>query len=149
IYYPGQSMAGTETNALTGRGAPRSYGSISYAGLLSYLYADLKRDDPPVSARFPWLLRNYTLEENPGMGQQGLYFYFHTMTKALTACRADRLPLAGGREIDWRKELALRLLNLQQRDGSWANDNGRWWEKDPALVTGYALVSLELIWRGL
>ena len=51
-------MAGSETNALTGRVALRSYGSISYAGLLSYIYADLKRNDPRVLAVFEWLRRN-------------------------------------------------------------------------------------------
>src|SRR5204863_6898573 len=49
VYYPGQSMAGSETNT-AGRVALRSYGSISYAGLLSYIYARLKRDDPLVLA---------------------------------------------------------------------------------------------------
>jgi hypothetical protein len=36
-----------------------------------------------------------------------------------------------------------------KRDGSWSNANGRWWEKEPALVTSYALLSLEMIYRGL
>ena len=149
VYYPGHSMAGGETNATTGRVALRSYGSISYGGLLSYIYANLKRDDPRVVAVFDWLRQNYTLEENPGMGPQGLYYYFHTMTKALTAYGVGELELKDGRKIDWRKEVAMRLLNLQQRDGSWANENARWMEKDPALVTSYAVLSLEMIWRGL
>jgi squalene-hopene/tetraprenyl-beta-curcumene cyclase len=149
IYYPGHSMAGGETNATTGRVALRSYGSISYAGLLSYIHADLKRDDPRVVAVFDWLRSNYTLTENPGMGPQGLYYYFHTMTKALSAYGARELELANGQKVDWRRELALRLINLQQRDGSWSNENGRWWEKDPALVTSYAVLSLELIQAGL
>jgi squalene-hopene/tetraprenyl-beta-curcumene cyclase len=149
VYYPGHSMAGGETNAATGRVALRSYGSISYGGLLSYIYANLKRDDPRVTAVFDWLRQNYTLEENPGMGPQGIYYYFHTMTKALTAYGIRELELKDGRRIDWRKEVAMRLLNLQQRDGSWANDNARWMEKDPALVTSYAVLSLEMIWRGL
>jgi len=149
VYYPGNSMAGSETNAATGRVALRSYGSISYAGMLSYIYANLKRSDPRVSAVFDWLRQNYTLEENPGMGPAGLYYYYHTMTKALTIYGVNELELKDGRKIDWRKELGLRLIDLQQRDGSWFNPSGRWWEKDPALVTAYALLSLELIWRGL
>jgi len=48
-----------------GRVALRSYGSISYAGLLSYIYADLQRDDPRVQAAFDWLRGNYTLDEIP------------------------------------------------------------------------------------
>ena len=45
--------------------------------------------------------------------------------------------------------LALRLINLQQRDGSWSSENGRWWERDPSLVTAYAVLSLEMIYRAL
>lgn len=149
IYYPGHSMAGAQTNGVTGRVALRSYGSISYGGMLSYLYAELKREDPRVVAVFDWLRRNYTLEENPGMGPQGFYFYLHTMTKALTAYGVDELQLEEGRKVSWRKDVALRLIDLQQSDGSWLNQNGRWWEKDPALVTSYAVLSLEMIWRSL
>jgi squalene-hopene/tetraprenyl-beta-curcumene cyclase len=149
IYYPGHSMAGAETNAATGRVALRSYGSISYAGLLSYIYANLQRDDPRVTAVYAWLQRNYTLDENPRMGPEGLYYYFHTMAKALTVYGAGELELADGRKANWRRELAMRLLNLQRADGSWFNDNGRWWERDPALVTSYAVLALEMVQRGL
>lgn len=149
VYFPGHSMAGAETNAATGRVALRSYGSISYAGLLSYIYADLKRDDPRVRAAVDWLRTNYTLEENPGMGPQGYYYYLHLMTKALNTYGVDTLELQDGRRVDWRREVALRLIHLQQRDGSWGNTNGRWWEKDPNLVTAYAVLSLEIIWRGI
>lgn len=149
VYYPGHSMAGGETNATTGRIALRSYGSISYGGMLSYIYANLKRDDPRVVAVFDWLRANYTLDENPGMGPQGLYYYLHTMTKALTAYGVEELELKDGRKLNWRKEVAMRLLNLQRQDGSWFNDNARWLEKDPALVTSYAVLSLEMLCRGL
>ena len=140
-------MAGGVTNRQTGKVALRSYGSISYGGLLSYIYAQMKRDDPRVVAVFNWLKQNYTLDENPAMGAQGLYYYYHTMAKALSLFGIEELELADGRKIDWRKDLAMRLINLQQKDGSWANDNGRWWERDPALVTAYAVLTLELISR--
>jgi squalene-hopene/tetraprenyl-beta-curcumene cyclase len=67
----------------------------------------------------------------------------------LNSAGVDRLELADGRVIEWRREVAMRLLNLQQADGSWVNANGRWWEKDPVLVTSYAVLSLEIIWRGM
>jgi squalene-hopene/tetraprenyl-beta-curcumene cyclase len=148
VYYPGHSMAG-ETNLPSGRVALRSYGSMSYAGLLSYIYAELKRDDPRVIAVMDWLRDNFTLEENPGMGEQGLFYYFHTMAKALTVYGADYLETKDGKRIDWRERLALKLINLQKPDGSWANDNGRWWEKDPALVTAYSVIALEMVYRKL
>lgn len=149
VYYPGHSMAGAETNAITGRVTLRSYGSISYAGLLSYVYADLKREDPRVVAVLDWLRSNYTLDENPGMELQGLYYYLHLMTKALNSARVETLELKDGRKVNWRREVALRLINLQHTDGSWANTSGRWWEKDPNLVTAYAVLSLDIIHRGI
>lgn len=144
IYAPGRSMAG-ETNEPRGRVALRSYGSMSYAGLLSYIYADLKRDDPRVTAVMDWLAQNYTVEENPGLGQQGLYYYYHTMARALSVYGLDLLELKSGRSVDWREQLALKLMNLQKPDGSWSNDNGRWFEKDPALVTSYSLIALGMV----
>ena len=129
--------------------ALRSYGSISYAGLLSYIYADVKKSDPRVTAVLEWLSGHYSLTENPGMGQQGYFYYLHLMTKALTAAQVDELSTKGGAKADWRREVAMRLIDLQKADGSWQNATGRWWEKDPNLVTAYAVLSLELIYRGM
>jgi len=149
VYYPGYSMAGGRTNETTGKVSLRSYGSISYAGLLSYIYANLKKDDPRVLAVFDWLRNNYTLDENPGMGQEGLFYYYHTMAKALSIYGVDELELKDGKKINWRKDLAMKLLNLQKPDGSWVNENNRWMEKDPILVTTYALIALEFVYRGI
>ncbi len=149
VYYPGNSNAGSVTNAATGKVALRSYGSVSYDGLLSYIYADLKQDDQRVTALMKWLKSNYTIEENPGMQQQGVYYYYHTMAKALATAQVADLKLSDGRTVNWRRELGLKLLNLQQRDGSWVNTENRWWEKDPALVTAYSVLALELIYRGI
>lgn len=148
IYFPGHSMAG-EQKLADGRVALRSYGSISYAGLLSLIHAQVDRNDPRVKAVVDWLGKNFTLEENPGMGQEGLYFYYQYMAKALSAAGIDALPLKDGKTMNWRQELAKRLLNLQNPDGSWANNNGRWMEKDPILVTSYAAITLEILYRGL
>lgn len=144
IYAPGISKA-IQTNLISGRIALRSSGSMSYAGLMSYLYADLKREDPRVSAVVNWLADNYTLDENPALGLQGLYYYYHTMAKAMSVYGADSLKTADGRVLKWREQLALKLFNLQREDGSWANTEGRWWEKDPVLVTAYVVITLDLI----
>ena len=147
IYLPGASSAGSFNNSATGRVTLRSYASISYVGLMSYLYADLDRADPRVTAVADWLRRNYTVEENPGMGAQGLYYYYHMMTKALAAAHAAGLPLEDGRMVNWRRELTLKLMALQRPDGSWKNDNPRWWENHPELSTSYVLLALERLWR--
>ena len=148
VYDPETSKAASITNA-NGKVALRSYGSISYAGLLSYIYADVKQSDPRVQAVLDWLSSNYSLKENPAMGQQGYYYYLHLMTKALNAAHVDTLQLKDGSKLDWRKDLAMRLIDLQKNDGSWQNDTGRWWEKDANLVTAYSVMALEIIYRSL
>ena len=148
IYFPGDSKAG-EQKLDNGKVALRSYGSMSYAGLLSFIYAQVDRNDPRVKAVIDWLARNYTLEENPGMKQEGLYYYYHTMAKALSSAGIDTLTLKDGSRVNWRQDLAKRLLNLQKADGSWANENGRWMEKDPVLVTAYGTITMEILHRGL
>jgi len=145
VYYPGKSNAGEVTNAVTGRVALRSYGSMSYGGLLSYIYARVDKNDPRVVAVLNWLRTNYTLAENPGMGQQGYYYYLHLVTKALAAAGVERLKLSDGSEIDWRAEVASQLLKLQKPDGSWVNPEKRFWETDPVLVTTYATMALEIL----
>ncbi|MEO7101250.1 MAG: prenyltransferase/squalene oxidase repeat-containing protein [Luteolibacter sp.] len=148
IYAPGESKAG-EDKLPDGRTALRSYGSISYAGLLSFVYAKLSPEDPRVVAVKEWLGKNYTVEENPGMGGQGIYYYYQTMSKALSAARIDTLKLENGKEADWRKELGEKILATQRENGSWLNDNGRWMESNPVLVTAYTVLSLEQIYDSI
>jgi squalene-hopene/tetraprenyl-beta-curcumene cyclase len=148
VYFPGNSMAG-EREKLNGSVALRSYGSMSYAGLLSFIYAEMDSTDPRIVAVKEWLTKHYTIQENPGMGPQGLYYYYHTMSKALSLSGITVIEDQDGSSKDWRKELSLHLLNLQSKDGSWMNDNGRWWERDPVLVSSYALLTLERIYYTL
>ncbi|MGL5019053.1 MAG: prenyltransferase/squalene oxidase repeat-containing protein [Luteolibacter sp.] len=148
VYAPGQSKAG-EDKLPDGRTALRSYGSISYAGLLSFIYAKLSPDDPRVTAVKEWLGKNYTISENPGMGAQGLYYYYQTMSKALSAANINLLKLEDGTEADWRKDLGEKLLATQREDGSWVNDNGRWMESNPVLVTAYTVLSLAQIYDSI
>jgi len=149
-YGPLESKAPSITNAVTGKVSLRTYGSMTYAGLLSYIYADLKKDDPRVTNAVNWLEHNYTLKENPAMGAQGLYYYYHLMAKALQTYGIDELKTKNGQTIKWRNDLALHLMNQQLTDGSWINQqNARWWEKEPILVTAYTVMTLEFVHRGL
>ena len=148
VYYPGDSKAG-EMVLPSGRVALRSYGSMSYAGLLSYVCAELKPADHRVVAVRRWLESNYTLDENPGMGAQGLYYYYHTMAKALSLAGVERLEVAEGKSVRWAPELALRLMDLQRTEGHWANDNARWWEKDPILSSSYTVLALAYLYPWL
>jgi len=145
VYNPIDAKAGVETND-AGRVILRAYGSITYAGLMALLYADVPRDDPRVVSAVDYAARHWTLDENPGMGDQGLYFYYNVIARALTAGRLDaivRRDGAGG-PIRWREELARKVMSLQTPDGSWANENNRFWENDPVLATAYSMLTLQL-----
>jgi squalene-hopene/tetraprenyl-beta-curcumene cyclase len=123
-------------------GGLRSYGSMTYAGLKSMIFAGLTADDPRVKAAIDWLRCHYTFAENPGMGDAGLYYYFHTAAKALDALGEDPFTDAAGIAHDWRTELSAALLARQRDDGSWVNTNKRWLEDDSNLVTAYVLLAL-------
>ncbi len=133
----GESKAGTEPN-----GGLRSYGSMTYAGLKSMIYAGLSHDDPRVKAAVSFLRKHYTLADNPGVGQQGLFYYYQTMAKALDALGEAQFADDSGTLHDWKRELIVKLSELQQPDGSWVNPTTRWMEGDPNLVSGYALMAL-------
>ncbi len=148
VYRPGDSKAGTEDLG-KGRTAVRSYASMGYAGLLSFIYAELKPSDPRITAVKEWLAAHYSVTENPGMGAEGLYYYYHTMAKALNLAGIQEITKPDGTKANWRLDLAKQLFNLQNTDGSWSNPNGRWMEKDPDLSTAYAVLALEHLIRGL
>lgn len=147
-YHPGHSHAGTVTNE-SGEVVFRSYGSMTYAGLLSLIYADVERTDPRVQSAFDWSERHWTLDENPGMGAQGLYYFYNVLTKSLAAYGQDQVRPPDGAPVNWRAEIIRKLLDLQKidpKDGSgyWVNESGRWWEADPVLVTSYSILALEI-----
>ena len=150
VYYPGNSKAGEAVDSKTGRVALRGYGSMSYSGLLSLVYSDLDESDQRVKAVIDWLSDNYTLKENPGLGGQGLYYYYHAMAKSLVAANKPTLEGKDGLKIDWRSELAATVINRQREDGSWVNTKAsRWMENDPVLVTSYAIMTLQQIHSSL
>ncbi len=151
VYTPaknGESPAG-EYKGADGKRMLRSYGSMTYAGLKSLIYAGLSKEDPRVQAAWSWLMKHWTLGENPGMGvsdasnaQNGLYYYFMTMGRALDAYGQPVLVDAQGNHHDWRVELIDKVAGLQKDDGSWSGEK-RWMEGDPVLVTAYSVLALE------
>lgn len=136
----GESMAGIDETT----GALRSYASMSYAGLKSMIYAGVDKSDVRVKAVSDFLSKNYSVSSNPGMGDTGLYYYQHTMAKALSALGSDDFETVHGKR-DWKSELSHQLKSTQQENGSWLNSNPRWMEGDPNLVTGYALLALSYL----
>jgi squalene-hopene/tetraprenyl-beta-curcumene cyclase len=140
FYYTAAAGGGSQAGTITG--GLRSYASMTYAGLKSMIYAGVGPDDPRVKAARAWIARHYDFTCNPGMGQAGLYYYYHTAAKALDAVGQREFTDAAGRRHDWRRELAGAILERQRSDGSWINTANRWMEGEPSLVTGYALLAL-------
>ncbi|MGC4002760.1 MAG: terpene cyclase/mutase family protein [Pirellulales bacterium] len=120
----------------------RSYGSMTYAGLKSFIYAGLKSDDKRVAAAKSWLAKNYAVDKNPGMGDVGLYYYYVTFAKALHATGEKTFVDSAGKSHDWRADVTGAIVERQKPDGSWSNSAPRWMEADPNIATAYALLAL-------
>jgi squalene-hopene/tetraprenyl-beta-curcumene cyclase len=155
-YRPVDSKAG-EIKHADGKITLRPHGSMTYAGLLSFIYAGVDKDDKRVKAAHGWISRHYTLDENPGMhhtggpkpGKQGLYYYYHTFAKALAAYGDAHVETPDGKKHPWAKELVAKLIAMQREDGTWVNEHSRWMESDPALVTSYSLLAVAQCRDGL
>ena len=90
-------------------------------------------------AAYKWLQSNYSVEENPRMKDDGLYYYYHTMSKTLAVYGSKTLTDSAGRQRYWGVDLVNALASRQQADGSWKNQNARWQESNPVLATAYAV----------
>jgi squalene-hopene/tetraprenyl-beta-curcumene cyclase len=141
-FYYTIAAGGSSQAGKTDDGGLRSYGSMTYAGLKSMIYAGVGPDDPRVKAALEWIGKHYDLQANPGMGDAGLYYYYHTFAKALAALDQSTFTDSAGAQHDWRKELVEELGRRQRADGAWLNENSRWLEGDANLVTAYALLAL-------
>ncbi|KLU07381.1 putative signal peptide and transmembrane protein [Rhodopirellula islandica] len=132
----------TSEERFTPNGGLRSYGSMGYTGLKSMIFAGLTKEDPRVKAAQQWIQDHYSVEKNPGMGTAGLYYYYHTFAAALDAAGLKTVADSDGVEHDWKADLVAELAERQNEDGSWSNDNQRWFENDKNLATSFALMAL-------
>lgn len=133
-YGPGMGWQDTGQN---------SYGSMTYAGILSYIYSNLKKGDPRVESAMNWIRQKYTLEENPGVGQKAVYYYYMVFAKALQAYGEPILADSKGRRHNWREELCKKMLELQYPEGFWVNTDPAEWQTNKVLVTAFTLIALE------
>ncbi len=141
-FYYTPAAGGTSQAGKNADGGLRSYASMTYAGLKSMLYAGLSKDDKRVKAALDWLRKFYSVDQNPGLDQQGLYYYYHTFARTLATLEVDLFEDAKGDKHDWRRELTDALAKRQKKNGSWVNAADRWMEGDPNLTTAYALMAL-------
>lgn len=146
-YHPDNTRAGTYTDE-DDVVRFNSHGSMTYAGMLSLIYAEVDRDDPRVQSAADWAIEHWTLEENPGAGKEGLYYYYNVLSKSLAAFGQNQFIREEGESLNWRQELIEQLLEVQRIDestggGYWVNDVGRYWENDPVLVTAYSVLAIQ------
>lgn len=148
VYTPvagGESKAGAIV--VEGRPRLRSYGSMTYAGFKSMLYAGIDRNDVRVRRAVDWMRRHYTLDRNPNMphaqSSQGLYYYYHVFARAMHAWREEIIKDAQGLPHRWRTDLCEAILARQREDASWVNEEDRWYEGNPHLVTAYAVLAMQ------
>ncbi len=135
VYAPGTSQAeGT-----------RSYGAGSYAGLMSYSWANVKKSDERVQAVLKWIRDNYTVDENPGIGQKTVYYYYMVFAKALQAVDEPVIVDARGQRHVWRDDLGRKLVSLQSREGYWVNTDRAEMQDNKVLVTAFTMMAIEAI----
>jgi len=151
IYMPGGTEEGIDPESKAGeaeaggRRGLRSYGSMTYAGFKSMLYAKIEKDDVRVQAAFDWIRRHFTFAENPGVGPQGHFYYLHTAAKALHVFGEETVVDTAGNSHTWRRVFVDQVLAMQKPEGFWVNDaSARWMEGMSELSTAYAMMALEI-----
>jgi squalene-hopene/tetraprenyl-beta-curcumene cyclase len=137
VYYPGFTY---HTD-----GGTKSYGSSTYAGVLSYTWAHVKKEDARVKAVSKWIRDTYTVDENPGMGQKTVYYYYMVFAKALQALGEPVITDARGRTHNWREELGRKLVSLQHPEGFWVNEVKDEMQDNKVLVTAFTMSAVQAI----
>jgi len=135
IYYPGMSQAGETT----------SYGAATYAGLMSYSWANVKKTDARVQSALKWIRTHYTVDENPGIGQKTVYYYYMVFAKALQAVGEPVIVDAKGVRHNWREDLGRKLLALQHAEGYWVNTDPAELQNNKVLVSAFTMQAIEAL----
>jgi len=160
LYYtpvadPSLQKAGTKK--IADKESIASYGSMTYEGIKTYIYAGLKKDSPEVKAAVDWVRKNYSVEGHPGFAfdevkrnhLRGLYYYYLVMARALDAYGENPFTTFDGKKHDWPKEVAEQLLKTVRESKLWSNDNAGWYEGDAVLVTSYTLNTCDILFKHL
>ncbi len=123
-------------------GASPESGVMTMIGLKSLLAAGVAKNDARVKAARAWIRNHYDMTRNPGMGNAGLFHYYHACAETLLALGMDEIEDAAGVKHNWRDDLCTEIVRRQRNDGSWGNENGCWMENDPHIATAHALLAL-------
>ena len=126
-------------------GETTSYGAATYAGLLSYSWANVKKDDARVQSALKWIRSHYTVDQNPGIGQKTVYYYYMVFAKALQAVGEPIIVDAKGVRHNWREDLGRKLLALQHPEGYWFNTDPAELQNNKVLVTAFTMQAIEAL----
>jgi len=149
IYTPfnnGTSAAGEFQ--LGGKRMLRSYGSMTYAGLKSMIYAGLSHDDSRVkrhgsgSARISrWMKTPAWPPAARKTPRRVVLLLLHNGPR-LSVYGQPIIVDAQGKKHDWRVEMIRKIATLQKPDGSFVGQR-KWMEDNPILTTAYTVIALE------
>ena len=130
-FYYNPTLGKQDEDRQTANGGLRSYGSMTYSGLKSMIYAGLTKDDPRVKAAVQWIRKNYDVKSNPGLGDAGLFYYYLTFAKTLDALGLDEIEDAKGVKHDWRRELTEELARRQKKTAPGSTPTTAGWKATP------------------
>jgi len=123
---------------------PRPYGTATCDGILALVACGAKLDDEPVQKAVAWLVKRPALALVPGFEglppeagwQRGLQFYYFVgLARVLSHFPPSEIAPR-------RAALVQVLVDLQTKDGSWANESDRMRENDPLIATAFAVTAL-------
>jgi len=85
------------------------------------------------------------VDENPGIGDKALYYYYMVFAKALQAVGEDVIVDSKGQRHNWREDLAKKLISLQHPEGYWVNTDKAELQDNKVLVTAFTMQAMEAI----
>lgn len=124
-------------------------GALTLGGVDSLLFCDVPATDPRFQQALAWIQKNYSVNENPGMGNVSLYYYYSLLSRVLDKLQLNEIETVKSGKVNWRNDLASQLLKKQLANGSWVNPQKKYMEGDPVVATAYGLLSLNSINEGV
>ncbi|WP_147870146.1 prenyltransferase/squalene oxidase repeat-containing protein [Stieleria maiorica] len=140
-----RNSGGFVIDPFTGR-TEHPCGGLTCAGIKGLILCGVPPTDRRIKSAAAWLSQNYTLSENPGIGdpKSRLYDYYWSFATAMNLLGRETIVDANQIDHEWRTELIDAIRLRQQADGSWANpdESEHLRETMPFFTTSLALLTL-------
>ena len=104
-------------------------------------------DDRSLKSVFKWLQKHYFV--SPETRNKGYYRNIRIAAEVLSASGMNQVERPDGTRWDWNPDLAKRLINLQNTDGSFVEDDDRAGAQNPVLTTCYGVLTLEILYLAM